>query len=463
MVLEPHPCGQTLPLKPPAQLRYPSAKNKPVDHHTSTSNSLLNPTIHASSRAVPISASEIHSPHAQPRKTTREAHAPHALHASTRETPLPRSATSLPRPAPRHCHARATSAVRPRQQPLPRQHLLGKLRWQTLRMAQAEVSQPISIGLDESNYRLWSLAMQRFLRARKLWKYITGSVQPPHFSETDDDEDDDLHAQFQSQLEDWDSVNSKIITWFSNTSVSSIHSLFTPFETAKEVWDYLAERYSSVDGANEYQLGLELHHLRFDPGQTLTEFYNKMSNLWNHLAQFEPTWTCPTDAAFSCFLNRLLTTISSLYCHSSHGSFSWLFLLIMSIYGLLFYIAILFLQLAKLLPNSDMRRLARRLWFINILSLFWQHLSWHHLWPPPPPSSSQPVWVPSSKNIYHLVLRRNIVIFVDETLTLMKTVALAPDPNARGTTTVRLLLSLILLDHLLILRLPPLLPLMSRP
>ncbi|GFS35017.1 hypothetical protein Acr_00g0037360 [Actinidia rufa] len=103
------------------------------------------------------------------------------------------------------------------------------------------------------------------LKAQKLWKYITGDAQPPHFSETDDDDDDDtLHIQYQTQLEDWDSVNSKIITWFSNTSVSSIHSLFTPFETAKEVWDYLAKRYSSVDGANEYQLGLELHHLRFD-------------------------------------------------------------------------------------------------------------------------------------------------------------------------------------------------------
>ncbi|GFS35873.1 hypothetical protein Acr_00g0042610 [Actinidia rufa] len=67
--------------------------------------------------------------------------------------------------------------------------------------------------------------------------------------------------------------------------------------TGKEVWDYLAERYSSVDGTNEYQLGLELHHLRFDSGQTLTNFYNKLSNLWNHLAQFEPTWTCPIDAA----------------------------------------------------------------------------------------------------------------------------------------------------------------------
>ncbi|GFS32841.1 hypothetical protein Acr_00g0024990 [Actinidia rufa] len=196
-------------------------------------------------------------------------------------------------------HVSATSARVPRQRTChvsPRQFL-----W----MAQPEVSQPISIILDDSNYRLWSSAMQRFLRARKLWKYITGDAQPPHFSETDDDDDDTLHIQYQTHLEDWDSVNSKIITWFSNTSVSSIHSLFTPFETAKEVWDYLAERYSSVDGANEYQLGLELHHLRFDSGQTLTDFYNKMSNLWNHLAQFEPTWTCPTDvAAFYAYRDR---------------------------------------------------------------------------------------------------------------------------------------------------------------
>ncbi|GFS40252.1 hypothetical protein Acr_00g0067400 [Actinidia rufa] len=78
--------------------------------------------------------------------------------------------------------------------------------------------------------------MQRFLRARKLWKHITGAEQPLHFSETnEDDEDyDSRHDKYQSQLEEWDSVNSKIITWFSNTSISSIHSLFTPFEAAKE-------------------------------------------------------------------------------------------------------------------------------------------------------------------------------------------------------------------------------------
>ncbi|GFZ01374.1 hypothetical protein Acr_14g0010090 [Actinidia rufa] len=123
-----------------------------------------------------------------------------------------------------------------------------------------------------------------------------GDAQPPHFSDSAED-DDNSHAKYQSKLEDWDSDNAKIITWFSNTSISSIHSLFTPFETAKEIWDYLAERDSSVDDAGEYQLGLELHYLRFEPGQTLTDFYSKMSNLWNHLAQFEPTWSCSTDAA----------------------------------------------------------------------------------------------------------------------------------------------------------------------
>ncbi|GFZ05584.1 hypothetical protein Acr_17g0011560 [Actinidia rufa] len=209
-------------------------------------------------------------------------------------------------------------------------------------------------------------------------------VQPPHFSETDDDEDDDLHAQFQSQLEDWDSVNSKIITWFSNTSVSSIHSLFTPFETAKEVWDYLAERYSSVDGANEYQLGLELHHLRFDPGQTLTEFYNKMSNLWNHLAQFKPTWTCPTDAA--AFLayrdrSRLRHFLMALPPDYEHIRASLLHRHPLPTVGQ---------ALAELRSEETRKK-----------TMVYQHsqpVLATPVWAPPPPPSSQPVQVPSSKN-----------------------------------------------------------------
>ncbi|GFY93773.1 hypothetical protein Acr_09g0002190 [Actinidia rufa] len=82
--------------------------------------------------------------------------------------------------------------------------------------------------------------------------------------------------------------------------------------------------------------------------------------------------------------------------------------------------------------------------------------------PPPPPSSSQPVRVPSSKNIpsgsqkkYCSFCRRDTHSYED--------CRSRPRSKRKGTTTVRLLLSLTLLDHLLILRLPPLLLLMSRP
>ncbi|GFS41855.1 hypothetical protein Acr_00g0076750 [Actinidia rufa] len=131
--------------------------------------------------------------------------------------------------------------------------------------------------------------MQRFLRTQKFLKYITSDVQQPHsFDSAEDDDDDDSHVKYRSKLKDWNNDNSKIITWFSNTSVPSNH-----FEIAKEVWDYLAEQYSSVNGASEYYLGLELHHLRFE----LAAFYayRDGSRLSHFLMAFPPdyeyTWT----------------------------------------------------------------------------------------------------------------------------------------------------------------------------
>ncbi|GFS37269.1 hypothetical protein Acr_00g0051050 [Actinidia rufa] len=212
---------------------------------------------------------------------------------------------------------------------------------------------------------------------------------------------------YQTQLEDWDSVNSKIIIWFSNTSVSSIHSLFTPFETAKEVWEYLAERYSSVDGANEYQLRLELHHLRFNSGQTLTDFYNKLSNLWNHLAQFEPTWTCPTVAFYayrdrSC-LSHFLMALPPDY---EHIRASLLHRHPLPTVG----------QALAELRSEEARK--KTMVFISILSLFWRHLSGHHY------NHHLSLFGFLARKICHLDLRRNIVAFVDVTLTLMKIVTL---------------------------------------
>ncbi|GFY85609.1 hypothetical protein Acr_04g0003470 [Actinidia rufa] len=203
-----------------------------------------------------------------------------------------------------------------------------------------------------------------------------------------------------------------------NTSVSSIHSLFTPFETAKEVWDYLAERILQLMEPMSTSWDLSFITFVSTPVRLLLIFTTKCQIygiIWP-----SSNLLGPVPLMLLLFMPTETDLVSA--------TFSWLFLRIMSIYGLLFFIAIPSLQLVKLLPNSDLRRLARRLWFISILSLFWPHLSGHHY------SHHLSLFGVLARNICLLDLRSNTAASVDETLTLMKIVALAPSPNERGTT-----------------------------
>ena len=44
-------------------------------------------------------------------------------------------------------------------------------------MANLDVSQPINIILDGTNYSHWAQAFQNFLRGCKLWKFVTSQVR----------------------------------------------------------------------------------------------------------------------------------------------------------------------------------------------------------------------------------------------------------------------------------------------
>ena len=66
-----------------------------------------------------------------------------------------------------------------------------------------------------------------FLIGRKFWRIVTGDIVKP-VRNTDEND-----AKYAERLEDWDSKNHQIITWFCNTSIPSIHIQFTEFDTAK--------------------------------------------------------------------------------------------------------------------------------------------------------------------------------------------------------------------------------------
>ncbi|KAK3028284.1 hypothetical protein RJ639_037461, partial [Escallonia herrerae] len=104
--------------------------------------------------------------------------------------------------------------------------------------------------------------------------------------------------KFDERLDDWDSKNHQIITWFRNTSILSVYQQFGCYNTAKEIWDLLAHRYTIADLAHQYQLHDSLHRMKQEPGQSINSFLSQMQGIWDQLELSEPSWTCLEDSAY---------------------------------------------------------------------------------------------------------------------------------------------------------------------
>ncbi|XP_072067055.1 uncharacterized protein [Arachis hypogaea] len=181
-------------------------------------------------------------------------------------------------------------------------------------MEKPDVFQPISVILNGSNYAQWVEAMREFLKGQKLWRYVTGDIAYPVKPTVTDQskdgaskskEDAEKEKEYAEKLKDWDSKNHQIITWFRNTSTPGIHLQFGRFETAKEVWDHLAKRYTISDLSHQYQLLKELHSLKQERGQAVFDFLAQMEIIWDQLTSCEPVLQDPTDAkAYEDYRNR---------------------------------------------------------------------------------------------------------------------------------------------------------------
>ena len=71
--------------------------------------------------------------------------------------------------------------------------------------------------------------MHSYLNDRKLWLYVSGDRPIP------EKVNKEIDSAYVIQIEDWESDNHKIITWFRNTSISSIVDEFGNIDIAKEV------------------------------------------------------------------------------------------------------------------------------------------------------------------------------------------------------------------------------------
>ncbi|GAV80736.1 UBN2_3 domain-containing protein [Cephalotus follicularis] len=113
--------------------------------------------------------------------------------------------------------------------------------------------------------------MKSFLKGRKLWRIVTGDKLALVIRQ------DETNKSFVNRLEEWDCINRRILTWFTNTSVSSVNMHFGCFDLAKEAWDFLVSRYTSTDLAHQYQILSNLNRLRQESGQSIDDFHSHMS------------------------------------------------------------------------------------------------------------------------------------------------------------------------------------------
>ena len=146
---------------------------------------------------------------------------------------------------------------------------------------------PINTILEgNKNYLSWSQGLRNFLKGRMLWHYCTSAITIPVKGASEED------AAFLGRMIEQDSYNHMILTWIRNTSIPSICS----FVDAKSAWDMLAKRYSTTYGSMKYQLVVELHQLRQEPGQSINDYYDWLCFIWDQIDLFDLTWACSKDA-----------------------------------------------------------------------------------------------------------------------------------------------------------------------
>ncbi|KAI3769398.1 hypothetical protein L6452_00500 [Arctium lappa] len=132
--------------------------------------------------------------------------------------------------------------------------------------------QAINVRLDGKNYSYWSYVLKNFLKGKKMWGYVSGTIVKPKEA---------------TDLDSWEVDNSKIITWINNSVEHSIGVQLAKYETGKEVWDHLERLYTQSNFAKQYQLEADIRALE-QRDMSIQEFYSTMTDLWDQLALTEP-------------------------------------------------------------------------------------------------------------------------------------------------------------------------------
>ncbi|XP_028093798.1 G-type lectin S-receptor-like serine/threonine-protein kinase At4g27290 [Camellia sinensis] len=110
-------------------------------------------------------------------------------------------------------------------------------------------------------------------RDLKASNILLDSEKMPKISDSDPKED-----RYRTSCDTWDCDNAQVLTWFHNSMADRIGMMFSKYNTAKEVWDYLLGVYQQSNFAKRYELETAIQNAR-QRDQTIQDFYIEMTGL----------------------------------------------------------------------------------------------------------------------------------------------------------------------------------------
>ena len=131
--------------------------------------------------------------------------------------------------------------------------------------------------------------MHTYLKGCKLWFYVFSDRPIP------EQVDKEIDSAYTIRIEDLESANHQIITWFRNTSISSIVAEFGNIDIAKEVWGLLVTRYAGPRGARNFKLTRELFQIRQEPSEWITVYHSWLKSIWDQLIASKPVLSNSAD------------------------------------------------------------------------------------------------------------------------------------------------------------------------
>ena len=137
------------------------------------------------------------------------------------------------------------------------------------------------VQLNGDNYNEWSSEMLNALQAKRKLGFINGTLKKP--------------AEGSLDLENWLAVNSMLVGWI-HIAIQPRGRSTRTYMDAHQLWSNFKERFSVGNTVRIHQIKAQLASCRQE-GQSMLDYFGKLSTLWEELQSYQPIHVCSCGAA----------------------------------------------------------------------------------------------------------------------------------------------------------------------